>query len=1007
MSRYSEQTIKSVNDNADIRDIIPGADPGKTKQNLDCPFCGAKKKFGVTHNSKYNSAKCFACGEGFANPISAWMHYQGYGSDKYPVAIEEVAKMANMTISTEEEEQNRFNRDQQDRVKDTFCSEQLEASGLKVEDVMATTFDGKSESKVSPFQPGTFGPGYRIDPLGSDMMIYYIDLHGRYMTYMAKGSSVPRRYGRVRYANPDLHKVNDKPVKYRTPEGAPSYAFITEYIRRKFQNKEHIETLYLQEGEKKAEKACKHGMPSIGIQGITNIGKADSGLIQEIQDVVRVCGVRNVVLMMDSDWSDLHREIKVNDRVDKRPNNFASAVVKFKQFMASFHNLGIEVEAWWGHVNDNVFCDKGIDDLLCNTLRSRESDLMQDAERAMSSTNGKGEFVTIVKISTMTDMKIRDFWHLNDHQAFYDCHRKRLSKVPSFRLGGFMYKVENDKIIAMSRYSSNADIYSVTKNDKDKKKVSLNYTETFRWLSDSGFKIFVDPDAPKDNDYEFVYINNGIIEPTSDFHIRRHVCDYIEKNAKDPDVYEYFNAKIDALLNEKKLQRLEVVENLVAKPEALKSHFYYNNGKVEISPSGIVPELLLQNVWRKSIVSRPFKRIPVIKEIIKGDNGFTVDISDMGAKCDFLMFLLNTSNNFYKAGQERDFTPEEAKDVAQHLVNKITALGYLLSEWKPDGERKSVVIQDHLMSEVGQNSGRAGKSLIGMALSQVIDQEFIIGSKFDPGDRFAFDNVTRNTKNIFIDDVKPNFNFKLMYPLITGNFVTERKQIGKLVIPVELSPKMLITTNHTINSSTEDSSKDRIIYMEFSNWYSADYSPYMDFGHYFFSEWDELQWCLFDNLMAECVMYYFRAYEQEWSGKPGVGAVPPPMSQIAKRSLRQFMSEVFYQWAEEYYDPTGEHLNAREFRNDILKDFLSYAGDARHGVTQSNISKRIHAYCKFKGYAFNPDKQDKQGRYYSDWVPTAPEDVFIGGLDKSGGKEYFTVYSSEKPYTPPSSGGPF
>ncbi len=334
--------------------------------------------------------------------------------------------------------------------------------------------------------------------------------------------------------------------------------------------------------------------------------------------------------------------------------------------------------------------------------------------------------------------------------------------------------------------------------------------------------------------------------------------------------------------------------------------------------------------------------------------------------------------------------------MAQHLVNKITAIGFLISEWKPEGEHKAVIIQDHNMSEVGQNNGGVGKSLLGKAISNIVNQEFIIGPKYDPHDRFALDQVTRSTRNIFVDDVKANFDFKSIYPLVTGNFVTDRKQLGKLEIPAELSPKFLITTNHTINSSTEDASKRRIIYMEFSEWYGPEHTPYDDFGHYFFAEWDELQWCLFDNLMAECVMYYFRSYEHEWAGK-GIGAVPPPMRQIEKRSLRQFMSEVFFQWAEEYYDPTGEHLNIRENRYDILKNFLAYAGDSRHGVTQSNISKRIHAYCKFKGYAFNPDKQDKAGRYFSDWSPSSPDETFIGGMDKSGGKEYFTVFWADKP----------
>ncbi|MDE5850793.1 MAG: hypothetical protein K2H38_11675, partial [Muribaculaceae bacterium] len=125
MARYSDLTIKSVNDNADIRDFIPGADQSKTKQNIDCPFCGAKKKFGITHNSRYNSAKCFVCKEGFSNPIAAYMHFQGYGKDKYPLAIEEVAKMARVNIQTEDEERGQILHNASDRIKGSFCSKQL------------------------------------------------------------------------------------------------------------------------------------------------------------------------------------------------------------------------------------------------------------------------------------------------------------------------------------------------------------------------------------------------------------------------------------------------------------------------------------------------------------------------------------------------------------------------------------------------------------------------------------------------------------------------------------------------------------------------------------------------------------------------------------------------------------------------------------------------------------------------------------------------------------------
>ncbi|MDE6553343.1 MAG: hypothetical protein K2K98_10405 [Muribaculaceae bacterium] len=656
MARYSDLTIKSVNDNADIRDFIPGADQSKTKQNIDCPFCGAKKKFGITHNSRYNSAKCFVCKEGFSNPIAAYMHFQGYGKDKYPLAIEEVAKMARVNIQTEDEERGQILHNASDRIKGSFCSKQLEESGLKIQDVMATVSDGKHISEESPFQPGTFGPGFTIDPKGSDMLIRYYDLHGRPVKYTAKGSATPKIYARVRYFNPDLHLVGGKPMKYQTPTGAPSKAYIPQYIREKFQAKDEIETLFLQEGEKKAEKACKHGMPSIGIQGINNIGTIEAGLLQDIQDVIKVCQVQNVVLMMDSDWDDLHRNITVGDRVDKRPNSFASAVVKFKQFMNSLRNINIEVETWWGHVNaDNPFCDKGIDDLLCNTLKAREKDLMADACAAMNATNGAREFVTIRKISTMTDMKIRDLWSLGDHQAFYSRHRKQLSEIPSFRIGGVRYKVENDKIVPVSRYSSDADIFSITENSKGEKKVSLNYKETMQFLGDSGFKRMLDSDIST-SDYELVQIDDGIVDRIPAFRVRDFIRQHILEYTKDSLVHEFFYAKLDSLLQDKKLEGLPIVIDEFSTVEPFVQRTYYNNGQVEITASSITPGKAINNVWRSRIVPRNFQRVPVIEEISKVGSCYTIRLSEAAEKCEFLTYLRNTSNNYYPHNAPREVT---------------------------------------------------------------------------------------------------------------------------------------------------------------------------------------------------------------------------------------------------------------------------------------------------------------------------------------------------------------
>jgi len=142
-------------------------------------------------------------------------------------------------------------------------------------------------------------------------------------------------------------------------------------------------------------------------------------------------------------------------------------------------------------------------------------------------------------------------------------------------------------------------------------------------------------------------------------------------------------------------------------------------------------------------------------------------------------------------------------------------------------------------------------------------------------------------------------------------------------------------------------------------------------------------------------MYYMRSLDNEWFRK-GMGAVPPPMENIRLRSLRQEMSEMLYQWAEEYYDPSGPNLNERRSRKDLYNAFVEYAGLTGHGITRSNFRKKIQAYCKFKGYDFNVNIPDTLGNYYADWKPSHKSESFIGGSDKSGGVEYFTVFSPAK-----------
>lgn len=990
-SRFEIDKVKA----ADIRLFIPGCNRGKASQEIECPECH-KKKFSVVHKGGKNFARCFACEFCLSDPIAAYGYFKGLDlSTEYLKCVEGAASDANITLIPEDAVRTETVKKAKEQIRLSFCGKQLEASGVSVEDVMATVVEDNNEFLFAPFQPGSVGPGFSLDRKGDDMLIYYFDLYGRPMQYSVKGSRTLRKYVRVRYANPDLHLSQDgSAMKYQTPPGAPAQVYIPEKIRRMYKQKAPIDVLFLQEGEKKAEKACKHGMLSLGLQGIMNIGSKEQGIIQTIFEVVKTCQVRHIVLVMDSDWNDLSRNITVGDRADKRPVSFATAVIKFQQYVKTFHNNGLNVDAWWGHVNVNSHEDKGVDDLLVGSLLNHEDELIKDVDYAMHTHDGRGKWLDIHKITTLSDAKIRDFWNLNDSQAFFDTHKERLMQLNAFKLNGVRYKIENNRLVPISRYSSDVDIYSIEQDSKERDKVVINYVETFKFLSASGFYRLCDKEAPSAG-YELIHIEDGIIDRSAAYEVRDFIRRYISTNVKSPLVLEYFFSKLDVLLPDKKLEGLELRTDNFNRFEPDVQRTYYNNGQIQITRDGITSGLPLSDVWRSRIVPRNFKRVEIIKSISKIGGSYSWELTEDGKKCEFLQYLINTSNNYYTHDSYRETTEQENLEWIQHIVNKVTTIGYLLCDFKYATERKAVVVQDHRMSEVGQSYGGVGKSLLGDAISRVTSQVFLDGKTVNLSDEFLLSGVTRATRNIFFDDVRANFDFEKIFTMITAGMVVNPKGQARYTIPVSDSPKILINTNHAINKASEGSFKRRISYVEFSSWYNPEHTPINDFHHMFFDEWTDEQWSLFDNLMAECVMYYLRSLGEGWSAE-GQGAVPPPMHNVELRTLRQDMGEIFLSWCEEYFDPSGLNLNERRERRDLWMSFSEYAaGSGMHGVTRSNLRRKLEKYCAFKGYDFNVTKQNKDKMYYSDWKPLHPDEIFYGGDDKSGGKEYITIYSPE------------
>ncbi len=353
-----KETAERIKAAAKLEDFVPGLKRSGKDLIAPCPFCGKEGKGkGVTISPAKQVWKCFSssCDKGGQGAVSFVMESENLN---YPDALRHIADRYSIIIddhppvATAKKQPAKKSAKKKSK---SFCDLQLESSGLTREDVMVEVYqDNSTVSEAPAFRKGT-RTQYGDITLGEgdDMLIYYYDLEGRPVMYRKNNEKTSHQLIRVRWQNPMMHEdKNGNPIKYQSPAGSGSHLYLPEHIRKKYQNARQIKKLFIQEGEKKAEKSCKHGIPSVGIMGINNLGHQNK-FPQELQLIIQRCEVEEVIFLLDADWCDLSGNLKPGDRVDGRPRSFFFAVKNYKDYMRTLFNLGISLNIWFGYVKSN------------------------------------------------------------------------------------------------------------------------------------------------------------------------------------------------------------------------------------------------------------------------------------------------------------------------------------------------------------------------------------------------------------------------------------------------------------------------------------------------------------------------------------------------------------------------------------------------------------------------------------------------------------------------------
>lgn len=272
----------------------------------------------------------------------------------------------------------------------------------------------------------------------------------------------------------------------------------------------------------------------------------------------------------------------------------------------------------------------------------------------------------------------------------------------------------------------------------------------------------------------------------------------------------------------------------------------------------------------------------------------------------------NALNEIKPDGEFYEFIQDLAKNANKKVNEKsleslISIIGYLVHRYKDPANAKAIVFMDTFKD--GNANGGTGKSLLTKGISRVRESAFQDGKFFTSSDRFAFSHVNYGTRILIIDDVPRNFEFEKIFPLITEKAVIERKYENKFVVPFEDSPKVVITTNYTVDGNGS-SHKRRKVEFILSEAYNFGNSPEDKFGHLLFIEWDEEEWFKYYRFIIYCVQEFLKK------------GIVEPMFNVAERKLKMEASPEFMDFLDDI--PIGEKANKKLVYDNFYSKFPNH-----------------------------------------------------------------------------------
>ncbi len=439
------------------------------------------------------------------------------------------------------------------------------------------------------------------------------------------------------------------------------------------------------------------------------------------------------------------------------------------------------------------------------------------------------------------------------------------------------------------------------------------------FLEDSGFYKYC-PEGGKN--YVFVKVTNNLIDHTTDKEIKDFVLNHLLE-LDDISVYNYF-ADNTRFFKEEFLSMLSTIDIYFIEDTKDTAYLYYRNCAVKITKDDVISIDYLDlggYVWKDHIIDRNFN-------------------------------LCSVSSDFYF----KKFIKNICGGEDGRVDSMESTIGFLLHAHKNLSYCPAVILNDEVISD--NPEGGTGKGLLMNAISNMKKLVVIDGKSFTFERSFAYQLVSADTQILCFDDVKKHFDFERLFSVVTEGLTLEKKNKDAIKIPFSKSPKIAITTNYAIKGAGNSFAR-RKWELELHQYYNKNFTPLDEFGKLMFGDWNDDEWCEFDNYMVGCL-----------KGFLNTGLVKSKFVNLKIRQLSAETCHEFIEWCGLVDNQDTNRLLVSEhkiYKNDLYYDFINeypdFSPKSKLTISRTRFYKWLVSYGVFKEGVIPEEGRDMTGRW--------------------------------------------